>query len=192
MTPTDRRLAFLIEFSGLPLERYKSESLLEAAKTPVLVRLRKDLQAFLSGDPGRVREANGEVWGIVPQLSGDIRHKIAALSFAELVELHAEVKEFLLHALEEKARVRATVPQTIQLSLWFPKKGRFLTLRSETLVDHFRLILHLLTVRGADQKLRRCVAPDCGKVFVRYRKKMFCSTQCGDRDRQKRHRTLLK
>lgn len=33
-----------------------------------------------------------------------------------------------------------------------------------------------------------CEAPDCGRIYARYGKKRFCSTQCADRTRQRRVR----
>ena len=193
MVPTDRRLTFLIRFATMELPglAYQPTDTLGTLRGAGFPQLRRQLLEFLLTDPGRVHESTGPVWGIVPSLD-NVKDKIDALSFAELGTIHKEVRQFLFHALEEKVPVRGTVPQNVQVSLWFPKKGRFLTLGSETLVDHFRLILSLLVVRGAEEKLCRCKTPDCEQIFVRSGKKEHCTKTCGDKFRQRKSRTQRK
>lgn len=45
-------------------------------------------------------------------------------------------------------------------------------------------------LQGIGDRLRRC--PRCKCLFVRNRKQLYCSTNCGDAARQKRHRTTTK
>ena len=197
MTLTEeRQLAFLIRFAKKELERlsHDNEAKIGDVTDPGFKELREQLTQFLTQDPGRIYERSRKTWGIVPTLAGDVKRAVNELSFKTLKELHRETKRFLLYALEEIDEVRATVPQTLTasltltVSLWFPKRARFLFMQTQSLSDVFLLVLHLLIVRGAEEQLRRCANPKCNEIFVRVRKKKFCSKKCTNAANQRTHR----
>ena len=79
----------------------------------------------------------------------------------------------------------------IKAKLWampFGLKDQFILQATGSTRDMFLLRLFLLLTREPSDRILRCKATDCDKIFYRERKQVYCSTRCTNRNYMKSYR----
>lgn len=187
MISTDDRLAFIVRFAQMPLSHLRHAELL---------RLRGELKNFVQQGPGPTHPNKPQDWVIV----GDQKPLYLEQWTAKDVQaLQQKVREMLDETLRTETtaagmRIAMTTPRLLPVAyqLWCPARARFLIISGAT-HDVVLVMLHLLLATGGYDKIRACPATkprtpgkQCGRIFVRVRKQVYCSAQCEDRARKQR------
>jgi predicted RNA-binding Zn ribbon-like protein len=183
MTPTERRVRFLLRYL------YAAENELES--------LRAELKAYLSGERGRSTPV--KAFGPI-QATVDREPDVDELSMAQLLSLQRELREFVNQAFlstTTTAAQRATVGlEQINLTL-FPlthvgRRRGFLPLAYGSARDMLLLSTFFLLTMEATEPIRQCPDPQCGVLFYRHRKQVYCGQRCMGRAVKRRWRNSAK
>ena len=100
-----------------------------------------------------------------------------------VVRLQAETMAFLSGIVERKTTVpECTLDGPLKIGVSrFPDSTRYLFFPSGSLRDVFWYqLLGVLTGQSLEP-IRRCAAPDCGRLFYRVGRMEYCSTRCRNR-----------
>lgn len=174
-------------------------------------KLREEIDTFLGSNRADIDELDFEnLWPDCPGDAGvavSVTRPIQMESFdgAGLIAFQREVRDLLEQALVEAVEIKMVVDgEDYTLALpaghggytsadvgptsWrFMGEGvnRILEAHAEP-EDAYKLIVGFL-VKG-EATLRKCLADDCGKPFVRQGRRQYCSKRCSNRIRHRKHR----
>lgn len=179
MKAAQERLKFIVK---LAQER------LSALRPGDLLNLRDDFVSFFYAEKGQ--DIRGPIGEVVTPFEQPLPQNY---SIEDFEALQKEVYAILSEIVTGRDRGTPSAPECeikaklMAFSFHGIKNRSMLMLRGSTR-DMFLLRLYLLLSQEPVNRILRCKAPDCDRIFYRERKQEFCSTKCTNRAYMKEYR----
>lgn len=154
-----------------------------------LLNLRDDFQVFFWAKTGT--DIRGPIGETITPFEHPLPHEFTLENFVALQkEAYAILSEIVAgrDTGMPSAPMREIKAKLTAFSFHGMKNRSILQAQGSTR-DMFLLRLYLLLGQEPVDRILRCKATDCNRIFYRKRKQEFCSTRCTNRDYMKTYRT---